>query len=149
MFLRGVDNPEVPELEGRTLADATSVAVDRGWEVNEILVREPGTGRGRVVRTEPPAGVSLVEGATLDLFVSLGEPLIPVSDLRFLYGMTVQDATDELEDLGLDPSTETLVNDPVVPPGLVVGLDVEEGVYELEVGAEVDLLVSDGPSEAG
>ena len=149
MFLRGVDNPEVPELEGRTLADATSAAVDRGWEVNEILVREPGTGRGRVVRTEPPAGVSLVEGATLDLFVSLGEPLIPVSDLRFLYGMTVQDATDELEDLGLDPSTEMLVNDPVVPPGLVVGLDVEEGVYELEVGAEVDLLVSDGPSEAG
>ena len=149
MFLRGVDNPAVPELEGRTLADATSAAVDRGWEVNEILVREPGTGRGRVVRTEPPAGVSLVEGATLDLFVSLGEPLIPVSDLRFLYGMTVQDATDELADLGLDPSTETLVNDPVVPPGLVVGLDVEEGVYELEVGAEVDLLVSDGPSEAG
>ena len=149
MFLRGVDNPEVPELEGRTLADATSAAVDLGWEVNEILVREPGTGRGRVVRTEPPAGGSLVEGARLDLFVSLGEPLIPVADLRFLYGMTVQDATDELEDLGLDPSTEMLVNDPVVPPGLVVGLDVEEGVYELEVGAEVDLLVSDGPSEAG
>ncbi|MCY4424594.1 MAG: PASTA domain-containing protein, partial [Acidimicrobiaceae bacterium] len=149
LFLRGADHPAVPELEGRTLADAMPVAVDLGWEVNEILVREPGTGRGRVVRTEPPAGVSLVEGATLDLFVSLGEPLIPVSDLRFLYGMTVQDATDELEDLGLDPSGETLVNDPVVPPGLVVGLDVPDGVYELEVGAAVDLLVSDGPSEAG
>ena len=149
MFLRGADNPAVPELEGRTLADATSAAVDLGWEVNEVLVREPGTSRGRVVRTEPPAGGSLVEGARLDLFVSLGEPLIPVADMRFLYGMTVQDATDELEDLGLDPSTETLVNDPVVPPGLVVGLDVEEGVHELEVGAEVDLLVSDGPSEAG
>ena len=149
LFLRGADNPEVPEMAGRTLADATSVAVDLGWEVNEILVRQPGISRWRVVRTEPPAGASLVEGATLELFVSLGEPLIPVSDLRFLYGMTVPDATDELEDLGLDASTETLVNDPVVPPGLVVGLDVEQGVYELEVGAEVDLLVSDGPSEAG
>lgn len=149
LFLRGTDQAAVPELEGQTLSAATSVAVDLGWEVNEVLVREPGTSRGRVVRTEPSAGASLDEGATLDLFVSLGEPLIPVSDLRFLYGMTVQDAADELEALGLEPSSETLVNDAVVPPGLVVGLDVEDGVYELEVGAEVDLLVSDGPSEAG
>ena len=149
LFLRGTDNPAVPELEGQTVAAATSVAADLGWQVNEILVREPGSSRGRVVRTEPPAGASLDEGAALDLFVSLGEPLIPVSDLRFLYGMSVQEATDELEALGLDPSSETLVNDAVVPPGLVVGLDVEQGVYELEVGAEVDLLVSDGPSETG
>ena len=149
LFLRGTGNPSVPELEGQTRGAAASVATDLGWQVNEILVREPGTNRGRVVRTEPPAGTSLDEGATLDLFVSLGEPLIPVSDLRFLYGMTVQDAADELEALGLIPSSETLVDDAVVPPGLVVGLDVEEGVYELEVGADVDLLVSDGPSEAG
>ncbi|MYE66335.1 MAG: PASTA domain-containing protein [Acidimicrobiaceae bacterium] len=149
LFLRGTDNPAVPELEGQTLGAATSVAADLGWQVNEILVREPGTSRGRVVRTEPPAGAPLDEGATLDLFVSLGEPLIPVSDLRFLYGMSLEEATDELEALGLDPSGETLVNDAVVPPGLVVGLDVEQGVYELEVGAEVNLLVSDGPSEAG
>ncbi|MDE0494922.1 MAG: PASTA domain-containing protein [Acidimicrobiaceae bacterium] len=149
LFLRGTDNPAVPELEGQTLGAATSVAADLGWQVNEVLVREPGTSRGRVVRTEPPAGAPLDEGATLDLFVSLGEPLIPVSDLRFLYGMSLEEATDELEALGLDPSGETLVNDAVVPPGLVVGLDVEQGVYELEVGAEVNLLVSDGPSEAG
>ncbi len=149
LFLRGTDHPAVPELEGRSVAAATSVATDLGWQVNEVLVREPGTSRGRVVRTEPPAGVSLDEGATLDLFVSLGEPLIPVSDLRFIYGMSVEEATAELEALGLAPSSETLVNDAVVPPGLVVGLDVEEGVYELEVGADVDLLVSDGPSEAG
>ena len=149
LFLRGTDHPAVPELEGRSVAAATSVADDLGWQVNEVLVREPGTSRGRVVRTEPPAGASLDEGATLDLFVSLGEPLIPVSDLRFLYGMSLEEAIDELEALGLDPSSETLVNDAVVPPGLVVGLDVEEGVYELEVGTDVDLLVSDGPSEAG
>ena len=149
LFLSGTDHPSVPDLEGQTRSAATSVATDLGWEVNEILVREPGTSRGRVVRTEPPAGASLDEGAPLDLFVSLGEPLIPVSDLRFLFGMSVQEAADELEALGLVPSSETLVNDAVVPPDLVVGLDVEDGVYELEVGAEVDLLVSDGPSEAG
>ena len=151
LFVSGSDTVVVPDLEGqtRTAAAAAIAAADLGWEVNEILVREPGTRRGQVVRTEPPAGASLGEGASLDVFVSLGVPLIPVSDLGFLYGMTVSDATDELEARGLAAGGETLVNDAVVPPGLVVGLDVAEGVYELEVGAEVDLLVSDGPSEAG
>ena len=149
LFWAGPATTAVPELDGQTRAAAASVADDLGWQVNEILVREPGTRRGEVVRTEPAAGVSLGEGATLDLFVSLGEPLILVSDLRFLYGMTLQEATDELEGLGLVPSGETLVNDAIVPPGLVVGLDVEDGVYELEVGSEVDLLVSDGRAEAG
>ena len=151
LFVSGSDTVAVPDLEGqtRTAAAAAIAAADLGWEVNEILVREPGTRRGQVVRTEPPAGASLGEGASLDVFVSLGVPLIPVSELGFVYGMTVSDATDELEALGLAAGGETLVNDAVVPPGLVVGHDVGEGVYELEVGAEVDLLVSDGLSEAG
>ena len=151
LFVSGSDTAVVPDVEGRTRAAASAAiaAADLGWEVNEILVREPGTRRGQVVRTEPPAGASLGEGASLDVFVSLGVPLIPVSDLGFLYGMTVPDATDELEARGLAPGGETLVSDAVVPPGLLVGLDVGEGVYELEVGAEVDLLVSDGPSDAG
>ena len=148
LFLSGSDTALVPELEGRTGAAAAAAAADLGWEVNEILVRERDTSRGRVVRTEPPAGASLDAGATLDVFVSLGEPLIPVSDLE-LYGRTVQDATAELEALGLAAGDETLVNDAAVQPGLVVGLDLDEGVYELEPGGEVDLLVSDGPSEAG
>ena len=145
----GSDTAPVPALEGGTRDAARSAAADHRWEVNEILVREPGTSRGQVVRTEPPAGTSLGEGATLDVFVSLGEPLIPVPNPRFLYGMTVEDATAELRALGLGTGSVTLVNDAVVPPGGVVGLDVDEGVYELEPGDQVDLLVSDGPSEAG
>ena len=143
----GSDAAPVPDLEGRTQAAAVSAATDLGWTVNEVLVREPGTSRGQVVRTEPPAGTSLGEGATLDVFVSLGEPLIPVSNLRF-FGMTVEEATDELEALNLGVGDVTRVYDDVVPSGNVVGLDVDEGVYELEPGDEVDLLVSDGPSEA-
>ena len=145
----GSGTAPVPALEGGTRDAARSAAADLGWQVNEILVREPGTSPWQVVRTEPAGGASLGEGATLDVFVSLGEPLIPVSNLGFIYGMTVEDATEELETLGLQAGDETLVSDAVVPPGLVVGLDAGEGVYELEPGDVVDLLVSDGPSEAG
>ena len=143
----GPDAADVPELQGQTPGNARAVAADSGWEVDEILVRAAGTERGEVVRTEPSAGTSLSEGATLEVFVSLGEPLIVLSDLGRLYGLTVDDATEALEAEGLGLAGQTLVNDEIVPPGNVIGLDVGEGVYELEIGSEVDLLVSDGPAD--
>ena len=142
----GSDADSVPELQGQPLDAAEQAADGSGWAVNEILVREPGTRPGEIVRTEPAAGTGLAGGATLDVYVSLGEPLIRISDLGGLYGLTVDDAADELEAMGLAVAGETLVSDGVVPAGNVVGLDVGEGVYELEVGAEVGLLVSDGPA---
>ena len=147
-WLSGESDPTVPELQGHTGVAAASAAADAGWEVNEILVRAPDTERGEIVRTEPAAGESLGEGATLDVFISLGEPLILVSDLEGLYfGMTVGEATGELDAAGFGVVGETLVNDEVVPAGNVIGLDVAEGVYELEAGSDVMLLVSDGPAD--
>ncbi|MCE2512966.1 MAG: PASTA domain-containing protein [Acidimicrobiia bacterium] len=147
VWLSGGSDPTVPELGGHTGVAAASAAADSGWEVNEILVRAPGTERGDIVRTEPEAGASLGEGATLYVFVSLGEPLILVSDFAGLYGMTVDDAAGELDAAGFGVIGETLVNDEVVPVGNVIGLDVTEGVYELETGTDVTLLVSDGPAD--
>ena len=138
---------DVPELRGQSRAAAAEAAADSGWEVNEILVRVPDTERGEVVRTEPGAGTSLGEGATLDVFVSLGEPLVLVAGLDVIYGMTVADAVNELEAAGLDVGPETLVNDDVVPAGNVIGLDLGDGVFELEIGSRVGLLVSEGPAD--
>ena len=146
-WLSGGSDPTVPELGGDARAAAASAAADSGWEVDEILVRAPNTERGEIVRTEPAAGESLAEGATLAVFVSLGEPLILVSDFDGLYGMTVDDAAGELDSAGFGLAGETLVNDEVVPAGNVIGLDVAEGVYELEAGGDVALLVSDGPAD--
>ena len=147
VWLSGGADPTVPELDGHTSVAAASAAANSGWEVNEILVRAPDTERGEIVRTEPAAGAPLSEGATLDVFVSLGEPLILVSELDSLYGMTVADATVELDAAGFGVVGETRVNDEVVPAGNVIGLDVAEGVYELEAGSDVTLLVSDGPAD--
>ena len=147
-WLSGGSDPTVPELGGHTGVAAASAAADAGWEVNEILVRAPDTERGEIVRTEPAAGESLGEGATLDVFISLGEPLILISDLEGrYYGMTVDDASGELDAAGFGVAGQTLVNDEVVPAGNVIGLDVAEGVYELEAGSDVTLLVSDGPAD--
>ena len=138
------DTEPMPDLAGQGRSAAASAIADSGWGVQEVLVREPGTVRGEVVRTEPAAGTSVGEGVTVEMFVSLGEPLVSLGE--DLYGYTVLDATDLLEERGLAVAGQQAVNDEVVPPGLVVGLDIAEGVYELEVGSEVGLLVSDGPA---
>ena len=140
-------DPTVPDLQGQPRAAASSAAAESGWEVNELLVRMPNTERGEILRTEPAAGTPLGEGETLDVFVSLGEPLILVADLDVVYGMTVDDAADELMAAGLDFAGETLANDDVVPAGNVIGLDLAGDVYELEVGSDVVLLVSEGPAD--
>ena len=135
----------VPELTGRSRVAAVRSVTELGWDVQEVLVREPGTRRGEVVRTEPAAGVELGDAATIDLFVSLGEPLVA---LDFdLYGHTVLDATELLDERGLVAEGERRVKDEAVPLGLVVDLDVADGVYELEVGSRVGLVVSDGPAD--
>ena len=134
----------VPDLAGRDRQAAAEAVSAHGLEAREILVREPGTQRGEVVRTEPPAGVELDAESTVALFVSLGEPLVA---LDFdVYGHTVLDATALVEERGLAVEGEVTVNDEGVPPGLVVGLDVAEGVYELEPGSAVGLRVSEGPA---
>ena len=145
-WLGGGLDPTVPDLQGQPIPAATSAAADSGWVLNEILVRAVGTQRGEIVSTEPEAGTSLSGGATLDVFVSLGEPLILISDLDRLYGMTSEDAATELDVLGFGVGGATRVHDEVVPVGNVLGIDVDEGVYELEAGRDVTLLVSDGPA---
>ena len=146
-WLSVASDPTVPDLQGHPQAAAASAAAESGWEVNEVMVRTPNIERGTILRTEPAAGTPLGDGETLDVFVSLGEPLILVADLDVVYGMTVDDAADELEAAGLDFAGETLANDDVVPAGNVIGLDVADGVFELEVGSDVVLLVSEGPAD--
>ncbi len=147
VWLNAGSDSAVPELRGLTEADATEAATEAGWKINKILVRASDTARGEIVDTEPQAGGTLSEGDTLDVYVSLGEPLVLVSELRTLYGLTVDEAVAELKNAGFGVAGEVLTDDEVVPAGNVIGLAVAEGVYELEAGSDIALLVSQGPAD--
>ena len=134
----------VPDLAGHARPDALAAVTALGWAPEVIQVREPGTEPGEVVRTEPEAGTELAPDRSLRLFVSLGEPLVPVPEVA---GLSPIDAASELAALGLAVSGEVrVVPHDVHPPGTVVGVDLPSYVTELEPGAEVGLLVSDGPA---
>ncbi|MEM9465697.1 MAG: PASTA domain-containing protein [Actinomycetota bacterium] len=134
---------EVPDVVGLTRADAVMELADEGFVLTFSDVREPGTERGDVVATQPTPGTELEEGASLTLFVSLGEPLVAVPDLA---GLTFSDAQARLEEQRLVVGTTREEHDEAVPPGLVIEAVTPNGAAELEPGALVDLVISKGPA---
>lgn len=136
----------IPDLVGRDRAEAIAEATALGWAPEVVQVRRPGTDPEEVVRTEPEAGAELAPGQSLRLFVSLGEPLVPVPDVA---GLSPEQAEAALAASGFVVSGEVPVPDAVHPPGTVVGVDLRSWVTELEPGAEIGLLVSTGPTASG
>lgn len=136
----------VPELVGRTLSDAESSASSVGWSVETTFVRVPDTARYEVVRVDPPSGQGLHNKGVLKLDVSLGEPLVSVNPEEF-YSLPVEFATARLNQLGLkvsEPQSQD-VHHEQVHKGYVVSVVMPEGVYELETGSSVGLMLSLGP----
>lgn len=134
----------VPDLVGETRANAEVKLAEHGWQIEETLVRIPGTEPGDITMTDPAPFAKIRNDATLSLYVSLGEPLVVVPDL---YALSVDEATGAAAELGLEVAGETPVNDADIPEGFTVGVDVPDGVYELEKGTAVNLLVSSGPAD--
>jgi len=132
----------VPELVGVGSADAKVRIIDLGWLVESIEVREDGTSAGEVVRTTPEPGVTLEEGQTVTLFVSLGDVLATVPTL---IGQPLDVATSRIESAGLEVGRITRENSETVPFDQVIDTGLVAGVTELDRGTAIDLLVSKGP----
>ncbi len=137
----------VPDVVGQSQAAAIEAAESAGWRHEVVLVRAEGTSRGEVVRAEAVDSTETDAEPLLRLLVSLGEPLVLVPDELEVYGLTPSDAQGVIEELGLEVSGEAGVNDPAIPEGFTVGLDLPGGVYELEAGSQVGLLISAGPAD--
>lgn len=132
----------VPDLTGRTQAEAEAVAGAAGWKVRTRTVRRDDTTKGEVLSTDPEAGTRLESGEKLVLTVSAGQTIVAVpTDLA---GKTIQQANEELFFLGLGSSSDDRVFDEEVADGVV--LAVADGTpARLEKGSTVALVVSKGP----
>jgi serine/threonine-protein kinase len=132
----------VPDLVGRTQAQAESVAEAAGWKVTTRAVRRDDTTKGEVLATRPAAGTRLDEGETLALTVSAGQTIVEVP--TDLVGKTIEEANEALFFVGLGSSSDEQVYDEDAAAGVV--LAVAEGTpAELEKGSTVALVLSKGP----
>jgi beta-lactam-binding protein with PASTA domain/tRNA A-37 threonylcarbamoyl transferase component Bud32 len=134
---------EVPDLVGMTEEEARTAVADYGFEIETRETRRDGSTPGDVLDTDPQAGAQLDEGATLVLFVSLGNTPAPVP--TDLVGKTLDEATALLAEAGDFKPQVTEVESEEVPAGVVISLG--PGVpAELPKGDPVPLIVSKGPA---
>jgi beta-lactam-binding protein with PASTA domain len=143
-----VGGTPVPNVAGQTLANATANITSAGLTVGTSTLQNSNTVQaGRVLQTDPIAGVMVVPGSPVNLFISLG-PLIPDVHDHAVAGIPAPAgsplAADELALSGLVVGTITMVSSIDVEPGLVVTQSPLPGGTILPGGA-VNLFVSSGP----
>jgi eukaryotic-like serine/threonine-protein kinase len=136
----GPDRRAVPEVLGRTQADAVALVEQAGLEVGGVTeafssVRAAGT----VVSTSPAVGQRLRPGSEVALVISKGPELLAVPDV---VGRTQDDAEAALARAGFD-SAVTLVFSDTVKKGVVVAQEPRDGRAPRD--AAVALQVSKGP----
>lgn len=125
-----------------TIEDARNELSSKGFEIAETGSYDEILPNGIVITQAPLSGVSLAEGKTVTLTVSLGPPPVPVP--TDLVGKTVDQATVVLAAAGLRIGLLTDAFDENVAKGIVLSLAEGTGA-EAPKGSAVNLVVSVGP----
>jgi serine/threonine-protein kinase len=138
---KGPERYEVPDLDGKTTAQATSALTARHLTVDKTTQAwDDEVPKGEVISTTPKAGTSLKRDATVDLVVSKGpEPI----DVPSVTGKTADTATSTIEDAGLEVTKAEDAYSSSVPKGSVISQTPPTGT--LLPGETVTLTLSKGP----
>ncbi len=111
----------VPDVYGMSAVRAKQELETKGFIVTEILEANNDVDAGNVIRTDPAKSSELTENSKITLYVSSGQPEIPVS-LPYLIGLSRADAEAELQRYGLTLGDVTEVNS-FTDAGYVVSQD--------------------------
>ncbi|MFC9426077.1 Stk1 family PASTA domain-containing Ser/Thr kinase [Streptomyces sp. NPDC056987] len=138
---RGPEIVRVPDLTGKTLAEARSALKEAGLAAG-LVKREfdEDVARGTVISSTPAAGRDVRPDAGIALLVSKGAPV----DMPDVTGTSVADATTELEDAGLTVKIAAEQVNAAQDEGTVARQSAAEGT-RLAQGDTVTLTVSKGP----
>jgi eukaryotic-like serine/threonine-protein kinase len=107
---QGAEERSVPDLAGRTAAEAETILRQQGFEVAQALENSTSVPQGSVIRTSPGAGTVLEVGETVTLVVSAGPEQVIVPNVT---EKTEQTAREELQLAGF----RVEVVDQALPPG--------------------------------
>jgi beta-lactam-binding protein with PASTA domain/predicted Ser/Thr protein kinase len=88
----------IPDVSGKTKDEAKAILEARDFKVTFTEAFSTTVKKGDAVGTDPPAGTKAAKGSEVTLIVSKGPESFKMPDV---VGMTVEDATKKLEDLGL------------------------------------------------
>ena len=134
----GVEQVEVPDVEGLDIAEARAAIKAEGLEVGQVTRVESEEEEGIVLEQDPPAGTEVDVDSAIDLEVATS-PVVVVPDV---INQSEDSAIAELDRVGLVAEVNTAPSD--VDEGLVIDQEPAPG-SELEPGDTVVILVSTGP----
>ncbi|MCU0272305.1 MAG: Stk1 family PASTA domain-containing Ser/Thr kinase [Acidimicrobiales bacterium] len=129
---------EVPDLRGKTEAEAVAALVRAGFEYETTQEAAEDVDEGKVIRTDPPGLTQLRGGETVMIFISSGRPTARVPAV---VGILADTAISELRNRGFVPNP-VFQSVPAGSPdnGRVISQNPVADV-ELELGAAVTIVV--------
>ncbi|MFE4216019.1 Stk1 family PASTA domain-containing Ser/Thr kinase [Streptomyces sp. NPDC056844] len=138
---RGPEIVKVPDVESLALAEARRELKKTGLAPG-MVTREfsEEIDRGKVIRTDPRAGTERHPDSAVALVVSKGSPV----DVPDVTGLTVEDATDALDEAGLKAKVLTDRVNSAEEAGEIARQTPGSGAEAAE-GDTVELTVSKGP----
>jgi len=140
---RGPKNITLADFRNWKSGDVVKWLEDNGLQGDERQGASGAVAKGRVYKQDPVAGEKVERGGTVAYWVSQGKPQVEVPDVT---GMTLNDATRELQDAGFKVAFSEQ-SSATVPDGAVISQSPAAG-QKAEKGATIDLVVSSGPSSS-
>ncbi len=108
---KGAERYDVPDLKGLTPEAAGSLIAESNLSVGTITQEfNPDVALGTVVSSNPKAGTSVKRGEVINLAISQGAELVPLTSY---IGKSGEQALNELTDAGFDVTTNYVYSDSV------------------------------------
>lgn len=138
----GMQGVEVPGVSGLTYDEANSRLTNLGFLVNKTESYSDTIEEGIVVSQMPANGTKAPRGSVITISVSLGKEETKVR-VPNLVGLTEEDGTFELIELGLQVGSVSYVYNSEVAEGQICYQSYSHGSY-VDKGTVVDIKVSQG-----
>jgi beta-lactam-binding protein with PASTA domain len=138
---QGGKDVTVPDVTGKTVAEATTALTDIGLELGTVTEKaNTDVPAGEIVSQDPQAGATAEEGSRVNVVAAVAPEGVEVPDVT---GATVSKAKSDLKAAGLTWRI-TQVYDDTVAKDVVLAQSPKEGT-RVDEGAEIALTVSLGP----
>lgn len=141
----GADGVALPNVVGRTRAEATATLESEGFEVSVTQVNSDTVARDMVISQTPEAESRIARGGTVEIVVSLGAEEVEVQ-VPDILNQTEEDAIVILGEAGLTGLMVLEEYSDTIEAGRVTYQDYSPGIT-VNSGTEVKFRVSMGPEQ--
>lgn len=140
---KGSGKEEVPNVIGKTKAEAQEILESKGFQLGRITEEESSQAPGTVVRQSPVSGTEIESGTAIDLVIAK-EAETRQTSMPGLLGKSLAGAQNAIEGANLVMGDVTYAYSDDYPAGQVMNQQYSSGTT-LDEGTSVSITISKGP----